>query len=254
MAEVPGTLEGWYALHDFRRIDWAAFGRLSPEEQQAVVAEAVAFIQEAEAVGATEGASALYAVIGHKADLLMLHLRPTMDQLLALEQGFSRLRLAQYTTQPYSYFSVTELSLYEASARGGSDSPEELMQNPFVIKRLKPQIPAHPYICFYPMNKKRGEAVNWYTATMEERRTLMKQHAVSGRRYQETIIQMITGSYGLDDWEWGVTLFAVDTLPVKKIVQEMRFDEVSAKYAEFGPFLNGRRITPADLKGILTRA
>jgi chlorite dismutase len=255
MAEAPGTLEGWYALHDFRKIDYPALKRLPQAEQQAILEEAVAYFQDAEGVkDAPEGSSALYAVIGHKADLMMIHLRPTMDHLAALERGFNRLRLAAFTTQPYSYFSVTELSLYEASARGGSESPEELKQNPFVIKRLKPQIPDHPYACFYPMNKRRGETVNWYTAPIEERRALMRQHGATGRKYHETITQMITGSYGLDDWEWGVTLFAVDMLPVKKIVQEMRFDEVSAKYAEFGPFLNGRRVAPADLPKVLLEA
>ncbi|MFZ5622733.1 MAG: hydrogen peroxide-dependent heme synthase [Pseudomonadota bacterium] len=252
MAEAPGTLEGWYALHDFRRIDWGGLNRLPAGERQAVLEEAAAFFQEAEAVkDAPEGSSALYTVIGHKADLLILHLRPTMDQLAALERAFNRTRLAAFTSQPYSYFSVTELSLYEASARGGGESPEELMKNPFVQKRLKPSIPDHPYVCFYPMNKKRGETVNWYLASMEERRAQMKQHALTGRKFQESITQMITGSYGLDDWEWGVTLFAVDPLPVKKIVQEMRFDEVSAKYAEFGAFLNGIRVKPADLPAVL---
>lgn len=252
MAEAPGTLEGWYALHDFRKIDYAALMQLSAPDREAILEEAVAYLQQAD--GVAEGSSALYAVIGHKADLMLIHLRPTMDQLAAVERGFNRLRLAAYTTQPYSYFSVTELSLYEASARGGGESPEELMNNPFVIKRLKPQIPDHPYACFYPMNKKRGETVNWYTATMEERRAQMRQHAGTGRKYHESITQMITGSYGLDDWEWGVTLFAVDMLPVKKIVQEMRFDEVSAKYAEFGTFINGRRIAPAELPKVLLEA
>lgn len=255
MAEAPGTLEGWYVLHDFRRIDWAALQRLPAEELQAVMEEAVAFFQEAEAAkDAPEGASALYNIIGHKADLMILHLRPTMDELCALERRFNRTRLAAFTTQPYSYFSVTELSLYEASARGGSDNPEELLKSAFVQRRLKPSIPEHPYVCFYPMNKRRGETVNWYTATMEERRSQMRQHATTGRKYHDSITQMITGSYGLDDWEWGVTLFAVDPLPVKKIVQEMRFDEVSAKYAEFGAFLNGIRLAPADLPRILTQA
>ncbi|MFZ5824944.1 MAG: hydrogen peroxide-dependent heme synthase [Bacillota bacterium] len=255
MAEVPGTLEGWYALHDFRRINWAAFGQLAAGEQQEILAEAAAFLADSEAVkDGPEGASALYSIIGHKADLMILHLRPTMEGLMALERGFNRLRVAAYTTQPYSYFSVTELSLYEATARGGSESPEELMKNPFVIKRLKPSIPAHPYICFYPMNKRRGEQVNWYTATMEERRTLMRQHATTGRKYAEDITQMITGSTGLDDWEWGVTLFGRDPLPIKKLVYEMRFDEVSAKYAEFGAFLLGTRLAPADLARTLTQA
>lgn len=253
MAEVPGTLEGWYALHDFRRIDWPALMRLSPAEQEEVIEEAAAYLQRAESVAdAPEGSSAAYAMIGHKSDLLLLHLRPTLEQLLELERAFSRTRLAAFTTQPYSYFSVTELSLYEASARGGSVDPAELMQSPFVIKRLKPAIPEHPYVCFYPMNKRRGETVNWYTASMEERRELMRQHGATGRKYAEEITQMITGSTGLDDWEWGVTLFGRDPLPIKKLVYEMRFDEVSAKYAEFGPFQVGRRVAPGDLAEVLT--
>lgn len=253
MAEVPGTLEGWYALHDFRRVDWSALMGLPAGERDEVIAEAVAFLQGAEAVtDAPEGSSAAYAIIGHKSDLLLLHLRPRLEELLELERRFNRTRLAAMTTQPYSYFSVTELSLYEASARGGSTSPEELMQSPFVIKRLKPLVPDHPYVCFYPMNKRRGETVNWYTASMEERRALMRQHGATGRKYAEEITQMITGSTGLDDWEWGVTLFGRDPLPIKKLVYEMRFDEVSAKYAEFGPFQVGRRFAPGDLGEVLT--
>jgi hydrogen peroxide-dependent heme synthase len=240
MAEVPGTLEGWYALHDFRRIDWAAFKQLTKAEQEEALEEFAAFVREVE--GAEAGSSAIYSVVGHKADMMMIHLRPTVEQLNKLERRFAATRLADFTSQPYSYLSVTELSLYEAAARGGGDDPEEMRKNPFVQKRLYPAIPDYPYACFYPMNKKRGEVENWYTLGMEERRVMMGQHAKSGRKYADTITQMITGSTGLDDWEWGVTLFAVDTLPIKKIVYEMRFDEVSAKYGEFGAFEVGIRV------------
>jgi peroxiredoxin len=254
MAEVPGTLEGWYALHDFRRIDWTRWKELPSREQTAILQEASAFFQSAEqAADAPEGSSALYNIIGHKADLLMLHLRPDPAQLAALERAFARTRLADYTVRTYSYFSVTELSLYEASARGGSEDPAALMQNPMVLKRLKPAIPDLPYVCFYPMNKRRGETVNWYTADMEERRRLMREHGATGRKYAERVVQMITGSTGLDDWEWGVTLFATDALSIKKLVYEMRFDEVSAKYAEFGPFQVGIRVSPARLMDIFDR-
>ncbi len=240
MAEVPGTLEGWYALHDFRRIDWPRFKTLNRDEQQAVLDEFAAFVSEVE--GTTGGSSAIYSVLGHKADLMMIHLRPTVEELNALERRFAATRFADFTSQTYSYLSVTELSLYEATARGGSEDPEQLKQNPFVQKRLYPAIPDYPYACFYPMNKKRGEVNNWYALSMEERRVMMREHGASGRRYHDTITQMITGSTGLDDWEWGVTLFAVDTLPIKKIVYEMRFDEVSAKYGEFGAFQVGIRV------------
>lgn len=249
MAESPGTLEGWYALHDFRKIDWARWKRLDPQEQNAILEEAVTFLKEAErAADAPEGNSACYAIVGHKADLMLLHLRPTVEHLGEIERAFNRTRLADLTAQTYSYLSVTELSLYEARARGGgSADPAVLMQDPAILKRLKLAIPAHPYVCFYPMNKRRGESVNWYTAGMEERQVMMRQHGLTGRKYQEQIIQMITGSMGLDDWEWGVTLFATDALPIKKLVYEMRFDEVSAKYGEFGSFYVGTRVRPENL-------
>jgi chlorite dismutase len=252
MAEVPGTLEGWFALHDFRRLDWPRWKALSRTEQEAAVAEAAEFLSGAErAADAPEGSSALYSVIGHKGDLMLLHLRPTADQLGALERAFARTRLADFTTQTYSYLSVTELSLYEAAARGGSEDPEALKQNPFVQKRLKPPVPDVPYVCFYPMNKRRGEVYNWYAADMEERRRMMREHGSTGRKYHNEITQMITGSTGLDDWEWGVTLFGTDALPIKKLVYEMRFDEVTARYGEFGPFHLGVRVKPADLAGLL---
>lgn len=254
MAEVPGTLEGWYALHDFRQFDWTAWRQVPSEEKQAILTEAAGFLTDAEEVkDAPEGASATYSIIGHKADLMLLHLRPTVDELGALERSFQQTRLADFTTQVYSYLSVTELSLYEATARGGPASEEDLMQNPFVQKRLKPAIPAHRYVCFYPMNKRRGEVVNWYTAGMEERRILMKEHATTGRKFLDRITQMITGSMGLDDWEWGVTLFGTDPLAIKKLVYEMRFDEVSAKYAEFGAFQVGVRLAPGAIADIFMK-
>ncbi len=253
MAEVPGTLEGWFALHDFRRFDWARWKQVSEQERAAILEEAVAFFKRAEEVAdAPEGSSALYTIIGHKGDLMMLHLRPKAEQLGALERAFNRIRLADFTTQPYSYLSVTELSLYEAQARGGGQSTEELMNSAFVKRRLKPEIPADkPYVCFYPMNKRRGEVLNWYTADMEERRRMMREHGTTGRKYLEDITQMITGSMGLDDWEWGVTLYGREALPIKKLVYEMRFDEVSAKYAEFGPFYIGVRVAPEALPEVL---
>jgi peroxiredoxin len=254
MAEAPSTLEGWYALHDFRRIDWARWKSLSEQAREEILAEAVDFFSRAErAADAEEGSSATYAILGHKADLLILHLRPTVDQLGALERAFAQTRLADYTTPTYSYLSVIELSLYEAAARGGSQDPEELMKSEFVQRRLKPAIPPMPYVCFYPMNKRRGEVVNWYTADVEERRRMMRQHGATGRKYNDRVIQMITGSFGLDDWEWGVTLFATDPLAIKKLVYEMRFDEVSAKYAEFGPFQVGTRVDAARLPELFAR-
>jgi hydrogen peroxide-dependent heme synthase len=250
MAEVPETLEGWYVLHDFRRLDWRRWKELPPGGRREVAAEAAAFLGAAEAhADAPEGSSALYRIVGHKADLMFLHLRPTPDDLNALETVFERTRLADFTTRSDSYVSVTELSLYEAQSRGAVENPMEV---PFVRKRLKFEVPADkPYMTFYPMNKRRGEHQNWYTLPMEERRAMMRSHGAIGHKYFGVVQQMITGSVGLDDWEWGVTLFAADPLQFKKLVYEMRFDPVSAIYAEFGEFLLGMRTGPAELEAFL---
>jgi chlorite dismutase len=249
MPEAPGTLEGWYALHDFRRIDWSRWKALAAAERAAITAEATAFLEAAEAhQDAPEGASALYSIVGHKADLMLLHLRPTVDELNALERAFARTRLADYTTETYSYVSITELGLYEIQSRGVVENP---MAAPFVRARLKPQIPDKRYMTFYPMNKVRGEQVNWYMLPIEERRAMMRSHGTIGHKYAGAVQQMITGSVGLDDWEWGVTLFAEDPLQFKKLVYEMRFDEVSARYAEFGTFVVGTRVTPSELDSVL---
>jgi peroxiredoxin len=250
MAEAPGTLEGWYVLHDFRQIDWPRWKALSEGERREAVAEAADFLQRAEAhEDAQEGGSALYTIFGHKADLMFLHLRPTPDKLNRLENAFARTRLADFTTRPYSYVSVTELGLYEAQSRGAIENP---MDVPFVKARLKPVVPEKPYMVFYPMNKKRGEQINWYTLPMDERRGMMRSHGTIGHKYHGIVQQMISGSVGFDDWEWGVTLFAEDPLQFKKLVYEMRFDEVSAIYADFGPFLMGSRLPAADLGTYLT--
>jgi chlorite dismutase len=249
MPEAPGTLEGWYVLHDFRRIDWPRWKMLPAAERETIVTEAAAFLEAAEAhQDAEEGASALYSIVGHKGDLMFLHLRPTLDELNALERAFARTRLADYTVEPYSYVSVTELGLYEIQSRGVVERP---MEAPFVRTRLKPAIPERRYMTFYPMSKARGEQVNWYMLPIEERRAMMRGHGTIGHKYAREVQQMISGSVGLDDWEWGVTLFAQDPLQFKKLVYEMRFDEASAKYAQFGPFYVGTRVLPGELGGLL---
>jgi chlorite dismutase len=252
MAEVPGTLEGWYAIHDFRRMDWLRWKSIASNERASILEEAAAFVLETEtAYEAHTGASGWYAIAGHKADLMQLHLRPDIHELNTLKRDFAQIRLSDYLVSTYSYVSITELSLYEAYARGGTEDREALMAQPFVQKRLFPPVPdaaEMPYVCFYPMNKRRGETVNWYSAEMEDRRKMMRDHASTGRRYHGKVQQMITGSTGLDDWEWGVTLFAGDALNIKKLIYEMRFDEVSAKYADFGAFYVGERVSADNLK------
>ncbi|MDP8957781.1 MAG: heme-dependent peroxidase [Actinomycetota bacterium] len=247
--DAPETLEGWFALHDFRLVDWGAWNAASEAEREKAVAEAADQIGSFERVeDAAEGASATYRVVGHKADLLLFHLRPGVEELLELEQRFNQLALAAFSTRPYSYLSVVELSRHGAP-EGAAESIE---QSPYVQARLKPQLPEHDgHICFYPMDKKRTAEENWYTLAASERGALMRSHGRIGRTFTDRVTQIVTGSMGLDDWEWGVTLFSDDPLVFKKLVYEMRFDEVSARYALFGPFFLGARLPPGRLAAYL---
>ena len=145
---------------------------------------------------------------------------------------------AAFTIPVYSYVSIVELSSY--LAKPGVDPSED----PEIQARLKPILPKSKHICFYPMNKRRDGNDNWYMLPAEDRKTMMRSHGMIGRTYAGKVKQIITGSVGLDDWEWGVTLFSDDPLHFKKLVYEMRFDEVSARFGEFGDFYVGNLLTP----------
>jgi len=247
MSEAAQTLEGWYALHDFRRIDWTAWKAASQEERSRAEDELQSLIGEwSRLEDNREGSTALYAIVGQKADLVFVHLRETLEELQLLETAFNKSALARFTIPTYSYVSVVELSNYLAGSGGGDP-----MQNPEVVARLKPIMPKAKHICFYPMNKRRSGNDNWYMLTMEERRTMMRSHGMIGRSYAGKVKQIITGSVGFDDWEWGVTLFADDALQFKKLIYEMRFDEVSARYADFGDFYVGNLLTPEGIQSML---
>ena len=120
-----------------------------------------------------------------------------------------------------------------------------------VQNRLFIEVPPRRYVCFYPMNKRRGEALNWYSEPFERRAPMMREHGMIGRHYAGKVTQIISGSIGYDDWEWGVDLFADDPLVFKKLIYEMRFDEASAKFAEFGPFYTGLQFSPSQLGALL---
>ncbi|GAA0136577.1 heme-dependent peroxidase [Paenibacillus sp. YSY-4.3] len=234
MNEAALTLEGWYALHDFRSMNWTAWRAADDETRAVALEELHAFLQEWNSVEESkDGSTAVYSVVGQKADFVFMHLRETLEELNALENAFNKTTFAEYTVKSYSYVSVVELSNYLAS--GGGDPKA----NPEVMARLQPTLPKSKYICFYPMNKKRDLSDNWYMLSMDERRAMMRSHGLIGRSYAGKVKQIITGSVGLDDWEWGVTLFSDDALQFKKLVYEMRFDEVSARFGEFGSFYVG---------------
>ena len=238
MNEAAITLDGWYVLHDFRSMDWVSWKMLTDEERQFAIDEFQAFMDRVNQADENKtGAHALYSIVGQKADLMLMLLRETMDELRELETEYNKLTLIAYTVPTYSYVSVVELSNYLA---GKSD--EDPYQNPHVRARLYPELQRSQYICFYPMDKRREGDDNWYMLPMDTRKELMLSHGKIGRSYAGKVKQIISGSVGFDDYEWGVTLIADDVLQFKKLIYEMRFDEVSARYAEFGSFYVGTRL------------
>ena len=240
------TLNGWYALHDFRTIDWAAWKSLSKNERNQAKDEFLTFYktwtQEAEE---KRGSFGLFSIVGHKADLIFVHMRPKLEELDEVETAFNKTYFAQFTKRSYSYVSVVELSNYVNSP---DKDPET---DPYIQGRLKPTLPKTKYICFYPMNKRRAGEDNWYMMSMEDRKNLMRSHGMIGRKYAGKVVQVISGSCGLDDWEWGVTLFSDDALHFKNLIYEMRFDEVSARYGDFGSFFVGNRLEEDGLSKYL---
>jgi hydrogen peroxide-dependent heme synthase len=253
---VPLTIEGYSVLHQMMKIRWSDWRKLQPSSQQEIVEETAAALAKMEE--RAEGQSGMYSLLGHKGDLMLVHFRKSFDELNQVELQLARLRLNDYLEQTTSYLSVIELGLYESSmklyndlAEGGVEPHSEewkqavnetlARQREAMRTRLFPEIPKSRYLCFYPMDRRRGEEQNWYRLPMEERARQMNEHGLVGRRYAGEVKQIITGSIGFDDWEWGVDLFADDPLVFKKLIYEMRFDEVSAVYALFGHFYVGLR-------------
>jgi hydrogen peroxide-dependent heme synthase len=243
---------GWGVLHLFYRLD----PRLADEEPGGAkrVLDAIdAFVDDDHQV-------LTFTVLGHKADLGVMALGPDLVRLQTLQQDLGRAPLVA----TWSYVSMTELSEYGATE---DDERKRLRDEEHVVddavleqrlvewreriekyreQRLHPRLPAKRTICFYPMSKRRAPEANWYDLPFDERKRMMAGHAAVGRTYAGRVLQLITGSTGLDDWEWGVTLLADDPAALKEIVHEMRFDEVSARFAEFGPFITGLVSEPAE--------
>ena len=263
---VPLTIEGYSVLHQMFRFRWQAWRTLRPTQKAEITDEAGNVLKNWET--GTSGQSALYSVLGHKGDLMLVHFRGSFDRLNHAEIEFSQLRLSDYLELATSYLSVIELGLYESSLKTYRELAEQgiephseewkqaidetlARQREAMRPRLFPEIPKNRYICFYPMDRRRGEDKNWYTLPMEERARQMNEHGLVGRRYAGEVKQIITGSIGFDDWEWGVDLFADDPLVFKKLIYEMRFDEVSAVYALFGHFYLGVRCSWCSLGKLL---
>ncbi len=241
MAEAVETLDGWYCLHDFRSIDWTSWKAASEDQRQTALQELQNLYTNWEQIEkGREGSFGVYSIVGQKADFLFIHLRPTMEELNRVETEFNKSTFAEFLVPTYSYVSVVELSNYLAKGKDPETDPE-------LQARLKPVLPKWEHVCFYPMDKRREGQDNWYSASKEERGKLMMEHGMTGRKYAGKVRQIITGSIGFDDWEWGVSLFSDDVLQFKKLVYEMRFDEVSSRYGEFGEFFVGNLLKKEDI-------
>ncbi|SDT20690.1 chlorite dismutase [Paenibacillaceae bacterium GAS479] len=247
MSDAAQTLEGWYVLHDFRTIDWQAWKQAGADNRAAALDSIGSMLASWSAEEQErKGSTAFYSIVGQKADFVIMHLRETLEELNELETSFNKSPLADYTKAAYSYVSIVELSNYM------SKPGEDPLMNPDIIARLKPTLPKARHICFYPMNKRRDGGDNWYMLSMDDRRTMMRSHGMIGRQYAGKVKQIISGSVGFDNWEWGVTLFAEDALQFKKLIYEMRFDEVSARYGDFGDFYVGNLLDARKLEQLLS--
>ena len=259
---VPETLEGWSVLHLMYRIRWDRLRERTSDDRERMAAEAVQALAVPDA-----GSTAVVQVLGHKADLMFICFRRSFDELARAQLALSQCELHGALEPTSSYVSVLELGMYEMTAKvheqlgarfkPGSDEFEKAFDGEMetqrlrVMSRLFLDMPKGRYVCFYPMNKRRGEAVNWYSESFERRASMMREHGMIGRTYAGKVTQVISGSIGYDDWEWGVDLFADDPLVFKRLIYEMRFDEASAKFAEFGPFYTGLQFAPASLGAFL---
>jgi chlorite dismutase len=244
--------EGWGVLHLFYRLDR---DRAAEPGGSKVVVEAI------EALVADGHQALVSATLGHKADLGIMALGPDLARLNAFESELSAAPLVP----AWSYLSLTELSEYmstEDDERARLAAHEEGLSEAAVEERIEawrtrmakyredklhPRLPMKQLVCFYPMSKRRVEGANWYALPFDERRRLMGGHARVGMTYAGRVLQLVTSSFAFDDWEWGVTLLADDPVALKDILYEMRFDEVSARYAEFGPFYVGLLDEPAEV-------
>ena len=258
----PQTLDGPAVLHQMFRVQrpaWQAMASSEREEILAETAECLAGMERRYPAG-----TGLFSMLGHKGDLMAVHFRPDLEQVHLAELELAALRISHLLEPTTSYVSVVELGLYDSSFKLYGELREAGIPtyspawNDMVRRRLEGQaaamaprlaaeMPPHKYLCFYPMDKKRGEAINWYTRPIKERLQMMREHGLIGRRFAGRVKQVISGSIGFDDWEWGVDLFADNPLVFKQLIYEMRFDEASAAYAAFGPFYISLRLAPAQL-------
>jgi len=255
-------LEGWHVLHIFYQIEYGQWSLLSGDEQLKAKTALTALVQEIRATPETQLLT--FSVVSAKADLGFMLLTPDLHQANAFEKHLGTILGPDVLTPVYSYFSMTELSEYASTEEEYAESvakekglPAEAPEVRAAVEefrvrmakynqdKLYPNLPGWPVLCFYPMSKRRVSGQNWYSLPFAERKRLMGGHARLGRQWHGKVRQLITGSTGLDDAEWGVTLFSHQSTHIKEIIYQMRFDPASAEYAEFGEFYIGLQL-PLD--------
>jgi len=263
---VPISLEpteGWHCSHFYYRFDRGVLADFGPENIRAGRNEALKILDPA-ADGAPQRLQTS-VVSGHKADFGLMVMDPNPLKIEAVHQRLLASKLGPALVPTYSFVSITEISEYvptveqygkklveEGDAEGSPAYAAKLKaygdRLPMMNRqRLTPEFPPWPATCFYPMNKKRKVGENWFLLPFEERSRMMSEHAKSGMTFAGKVQQLITVSVGLDDWEWGVTLWAKNPQFLTHIVYRMRFDEASARYAEFGPFYTSYIMSPAEM-------
>ncbi|MBX9688128.1 MAG: heme-dependent peroxidase [Candidatus Obscuribacterales bacterium] len=254
--DVPESLDSWWILHRMFVMDRLAWDKLPEHHRADMIREAGAAL---EPFKKSEDSDLGFAqLLGHKADFMLTHYSRNYEGLAHAQMVFDKLRVAQFLKPTTSYVSVLELGLYDATAKihaalsqrelkvgtaEWNQAFDELLAEqqkaPHNAGRLWAKIPQRRFVCFYPMDKKRGEEVNWYMLPYADRARLMLDHGKIGRTFHGLVTQVISGSIGFDSYEWGVDLYADEPLVFKKLIYEMRFDEASAKYGHFGDFYSG---------------
>lgn len=254
--DVPESLDSWWILHRMFAVDRRSWDQLPEQERADILREAMTAFKPLKENEDTDLGFA--QLLGHKADLMLTHYSREYDGLALAQTIVDKLRISEFLHPTTSYVSILELGLYDATAKihatlaernlkpasaEWNEAFDELMKEqekvPHHAGRLWARIPQRRYVCFYPMDKKRGEDVNWYMLPFQDRARLMLEHGKIGRTFHGHVTQVISGSIGFDDYEWGVDLYADNPIIFKKLIYEMRFDEASAKYGDFGEFYSG---------------
>jgi chlorite dismutase len=269
--QAPATLvpeEGWHFLHLFYRVDRGRLADLPAARREQGAEELTRILGDRTAGGPEQ--LHCFAVPGHKADFGVVMAGPDLKAVHGIQTAIQASSLGPALVPTYSFYSISEISEYVPDAeeygrilreREGLDPESSIYQTkvrsyaerlgPMNRQRLYPEFPEWPCLCFYPMSKARAADQNWYLLPFEARSDLMSYHARSGMKFAGKVSQLITASTGLDDWEWGVTLWARNPTYLKDIVYTMRFVESSAKYALFGDFYFGYILPPDELPGAI---